>query len=424
MEVTVKEFKSLIQEEFSKFHSLLDRREQTLTTKLDEYLNSQKQEKELNVIKFENTTGVSSVDTSPPSQLSVLQFIAEDSPNNFIDKKPQIFEIKFQIHKGPVEKEIEQCGEIVMEQLAELSTVIHDTPVNTPQQETPPADTNISWGKIKQEMLETPCESTNERSSCSHEEVSPMDASAQPNANSWCEEPLPEHQEETVQQESHYDAITNMMNKVLKRGDIWCLVSCSWFKKWRLYASNKPAYNLQSLHPGPIDNSNLFCTSGLVKRGLVHNLDYKLVPEAAWKLLIDKFGANGTAIRRWVVEYGSFRKSTRVEVYLLALNCQILNGENKENKVVHMSRMANFYNLETQVKQSLNLNAKTSLNVSYKTDRGEWNKLDDLNANPQVMGMFDGQQIRVEVQQRNGCKNRVRMSNEVNARHNKKAKFS
>ena len=423
MEVTVKELKNLIQVEFSQFHNLLDRREETLTTKLDEYLNSQNKEKELNVIKFENTTGVSSVDTPPLSKLSILQFIAEDIPNSVIDKKPQIFEIKFQIHKGPVEKEIEQCGEIVMEQLAEMTTVICDTPVSTPQQETPPADTSTSWGKVKQEMLESLSESNNARfCSCSHEDVSPVDMSPQPNVNSWCEEPLPKH-EETVQHESHYEVITNMMNKDLKRGEIWCLVSCSWFKKWRFYASNKSAYNSQTLHPGPIDNSNLFCTTGLVKKGLVHNVDYRLVPEPAWKLLIDKFGTKGTAIRRWVVEYGSFHKSTRVEVYLLALNCQILNGKSKEDRVVHMSRMANFHNLETQVKQSLNLNAKTSFSVSYKTDKEKWNKLEDFNANPQILGMFDGQHIRVEIQQGNKSKNRVRLSNEVHEYHSKKAKL-
>ena len=415
----MKEFKNLIQKEFSKFHNLLDRREETLTTKLDEYLNSQNQEKELNVIKFENTTGVSAVDTIPLS----LQFIAEDSPNNLIDTKPQIFEIKFQIHKGPVEKEIEQCGEIVMEQLAESNTVNCDTPVSTPQQESPPADNNTNWGKVKQEASDSSYEFNNDRfCSCSHEDVSPMEMATQPPSNSWCEEPLPEHKE-NVQQESHYDVITSMMNKVLKKGDIWCLVSCSWFKKWRLYAGNKSVYNLQSLHPGPIDNSNLFCTTGILKKGLVHKVDYKLIPESAWKMLIDMFGAKGTSIRRWVVEYGSFRKNTRVEVYLLSLNCQIINGDSKEDKVVHMSRMANFHNLETQVKQSMNLNPKTSLNISYKTDKDNWIKFEDFNVNPQSMGMFDGQQIRVVVHSGNNSKNRLRISDEAHVHHSKKAKF-
>ena len=78
MQGSVKEIKNRIQEEFSRFHNLLDRRQEKLTTKLDKYLSSQNQEK-LNLVKFENATEIDSIDTLPPSQLSLLQFIAEET---------------------------------------------------------------------------------------------------------------------------------------------------------------------------------------------------------------------------------------------------------------------------------------------------------------------------------------------------------
>ena len=62
MQGSVKEIKNRIQEEFSRFHNLLDRRQEKLTTKLDKYLSSQNQEK-LNLVKFENATEIDSIDT-------------------------------------------------------------------------------------------------------------------------------------------------------------------------------------------------------------------------------------------------------------------------------------------------------------------------------------------------------------------------
>ncbi|KAI6656629.1 serine/threonine-protein kinase kinY-like [Oopsacas minuta] len=408
MKGTVKEFKNLIEEEFNRFHSLLDRRQHALTTKLDEYINLQNQEKELNLIKFENSTEIDSIETPPPTQLSILQFIAEETPIKYVDKKPQFFEIKFQIQKGPVEKEIEQCGEILMEQLAEL-----DTPPQTPQEENYPLPYNFPSPIIKQEVEER----SNEFCSCNCEDVAPMPT--QPKLNSWFDELKSTPQEqEMVQEKSHYDVIMDLMDSTLRKGDIWCLVSCSWFRAWRQYASNK----LVSESPGPVDNLDLLNTNGILKKNLVQNVDYKLVPESAWRLLLEKFGSKSSVIRRWVVEYGSFRKGLRVEVYLLALNCQINNKEDKQNKVVQMSRLANFSNLETQLKQNVKFLNKAPLQFSYRNHVNEWKVLDDLKLSPQAMGMLDGQQIKVDVK-RNNCKSRVRTSNGLDTSFSKKGKF-
>lgn len=408
MQGSVKEIKNRIQEEFSRFHNLLDRRQEKLTKKLDKYLSSQNQEK-LNLVKFENATEIDSIDTPPPSQLSLLQFIAEETPNNIVDKKPQFFEIKFLFHKDAVEKEIEQCGDIVMEQLAEL-----DTPPQTPQEEQYPSLYNFPSPVVKQESLHDFCDCKE----VMKKKKTLRNLSSQRTAA--ISTPL---REEVVQEttQTHFEAVSNLMDNKLRKGDVWCLVSCSWFKKWRQYASSEIASKSDDMNPGPIDNSDILGPSGLLKKDLVQNVDYKLMPDTAWKLLYKKFGSTSSAIRRWVVEYGAFRKTMRVEVYLLALNCQINNREKTTDKVVHMSRMANFHNLENQVKQNLKLLSETVLEVSYSTRKNEWQTLDDFTRTPQEMGMFDGQQIKVNVKKET-CKSRVRKCSGLETSMSKKAR--
>ena len=400
MQGPVKEIKNRIQEEFSRFHSLLDRRQEKLTTKLDEYVNSQNQEN-WNLIKFENSTEIDSIDTPPPSHLSVLQFIAEETPNSIVDKKPQFFEIKFLFHKDAVEKEIEQCGDIVMEKLAEL-----DTPPQTPQEEQYPPLYNCPSPVVKQESTHDFCD-------C--KEVVKRDTL----------QDLSRDRTESVstplRQETHFEVVSNLIDSKLRKGDVWCLVSCSWFRKWRQYASNELASESDDMNPGPIDNSGILGPSGLLKKDLVQNVDYKLMPDSTWKLLCKKFGSTSSAIRRWVVEYGAFRKTMRVEVYLLALNCQINNKEMKTDKVVHMSRMANFHNLGNQVKQNLKLPSETVLEVSYLTKNNEWQTMDDFAQTPQEIGIFDGQQIKINVK-KDTSKGRVRKSSGLETSMSKKAR--
>ena len=407
MQGPVKEIKNRIQEEFSRFHNLLDRRQEKLNTKLDKCLNSQNQDK-LNLIKFENATEIDSIDTPPPSQLSLLQFIAEDIPNNIADKKPQFFEIKFLFHKDAVEKEIEQCGDIVMEKLAEL-----DTPPQTPQEEQYPPLYNFPSPIVKQESVHDFCDCSEFlkrntlQNMCSHH--------TEPTSTSLRQEVV----QEKIQ--THFEVISNLMGNKLRKGDVWCLVSCSWFRKWRQYASSELANESEDMNPGPIDNSDILGPNGLLKKDLVQNVDYKLMPDTAWKLLCKKFGSASSAIRRWVVEYGAYRKTERVEVYLLALNCKINSKEKNTDKVVHMSRMANFHNLDNQVKQNFKLPSETVLEVSYLTKKNEWQTLDKFAQTPQEMGMFDGQHIKINVN-KDTSKSRARKSRGLETSMSKKAR--
>lgn len=93
---------------------------------------------------------------------------------------------------------------------------------------------------------------------------------------------------------------------------IRCLISCHWFEKWSKFihiALNVGIDGINdSSHPGPVTSFMLikFALPNFrpmrLKKNLVEDFDYKLIPEIAWDLLI-----------QW---YGISEKSTRLSRYV------------------------------------------------------------------------------------------------------------
>ena len=88
--------------------------------------------------------------------------------------------------------------------------------------------------------------------------------------------------------------------------------------------------NLASSHPGPIDNGPLYQKDPgkekEIREHMIDELDYQLLPEEAWKVLVEAFGTTPgqEPIIRKVVENGMFIKHYKVEVYFV----EILMAEN------------------------------------------------------------------------------------------------
>ena len=75
-----------------------------------------------------------------------------------------------------------------------------------------------------------------------------------------------------------------------------------------------------SEHPGPVDNRSLFKYDGSdIREHMIDELDYILLPEEAWKLLVDRFGIRNEQepIQRKVIQHGMFGILCKVEVYLI-----------------------------------------------------------------------------------------------------------
>ena len=92
------------------------------------------------------------------------------------------------------------------------------------------------------------------------------------------------------------------------------LVDNHWFRKASSYLAGKSA------HLGPIDNKPLWKEDRSdIRDHMICDLDYVLVPEEAWDLLVAEFGldednleSTNTAVKRYVVEHGMFVKQLKV----------------------------------------------------------------------------------------------------------------
>jgi hypothetical protein len=82
--------------------------------------------------------------------------------------------------------------------------------------------------------------------------------------------------------------ILQLENSSLIEGQIWCLLDAKWYQNWKAHCQ-------QESHPppGPIDNSHLLLNpaSGSLKKGLVFDEDYILLPQAAFNILKDWYSA-------------------------------------------------------------------------------------------------------------------------------------
>ena len=109
------------------------------------------------------------------------------------------------------------------------------------------------------------------------------------------------------------------------------LVDIKWFKQVKIHVGLEEA-RFGNHHPGPVNTKNLFKEDGSdIKEHMIDELDYVLVPEEAWVLLVDKFGIGEgqKSVKRKVVEHGMFSKHRRVEVYYTG--CELAHEINMED---------------------------------------------------------------------------------------------
>ena len=160
----------------------------------------------------------------------------------------------------------------------------------------------------------------------------------------------------------------------------------------------------ESANPGPIDNKPLFKEDNSdIRDHMIDELDYTLVPEEAWSLLVDRFGLveGQEPVRRKVVEHGMFVKHCKVEVYFI--NFQLAENSNLED--IRMKKFSKSDTLEHIQKVM-----RTEFNIAEGSEARLWNKyssntfeqLSKLDHTVQDAGLFSGQLIIIEVQNEDG----------------------
>jgi ubiquitin carboxyl-terminal hydrolase 4/11 len=85
--------------------------------------------------------------------------------------------------------------------------------------------------------------------------------------------------------------VTQLQEQHLKDNETWCLVSKTWYTRWKQYCSrlNSPAPEVRNLGqqspPGPINNISIL-SNGKLAEDLVLDDTVYAVPESAWDELI------------------------------------------------------------------------------------------------------------------------------------------
>lgn len=83
--------------------------------------------------------------------------------------------------------------------------------------------------------------------------------------------------------------IDTARKRPLREGDTWYVISQSWFKRWRRALSgmdSKEGGVLLEKDVGPVDNATIITDQGSLMLTVEEGIDYQLVPEDAWALLV------------------------------------------------------------------------------------------------------------------------------------------
>ena len=214
-------------------------------------------------------------------------------------------------------------------------------------------------------------------------------------------EDIPVKQDESPPFDTQRNEIHSLLSKPLQTGQKWFLVHIRWFKQWKRFVGydnwDRASAGDEVARPGPIDNTSLL-DSHKLRRHQVDEIDYKLVPEEAWRKLGAWYGImpDSIPISRRVVEYGKFVKQCKVEIYPLELKACLYPKES-EYKIVRISRCDTIRVLEKKMRKVFEIESGKEVRIYNRYMTYTYELIKDLNLEAQDVGLFDGQCVLMEV---------------------------
>ena len=127
----------------------------------------------------------------------------------------------------------------------------------------------------------------------------------------------------------------------------------------------------------------------------MEELDYFLLPEAAWTKLTSWYGLsqNSRPLARKVVEHGMYMKHCKVEVYLLEFKLSLHPNLNS-TKPQRFSRADTVGDLEAIMKEEFNVERYTECRVWHRFMTNTYELLSNCSQTLQDAGLYNGQ-VRV-----------------------------
>merc|ERR1719210_1420236 len=209
--------------------------------------------------------------------------------------------------------------------------------------------------------------------------------------------------------------LQKLVDKTLVKGDAWFLVDNHWFKQAKKYlawegslADSGGTVGDESANPGPIDNKPLWKEDGSdIREHMIDEMDYVLVPEEAWDMLVAAFGlqdnveGTSSAVKRKVVEHGMFVKQFKVEVYYIEF--QLAENSNlEEQKKKKFSKSDTLEEIQTVMKELFGIPALEETRLWNKYTSNTYEQLARLDNTVQDAGLFSGQLIIIERKNEDG----------------------
>jgi len=217
---------------------------------------------------------------------------------------------------------------------------------------------------------------------------------------------MAEPSDTTAQLQSLRSELQKHSEKALAKGESWYLLDNHWYKQLKGYIGLDSGGEMgqESANPGPIDNGPLFKDdSSDIRDHMIDELDYTLVPEEAWTLLVARFGLsqNQEPIRRKVVEHGMFVKHCKVEVYFIEF--QLAENNNLEDtRKKKFSKSDTLEHIQSTMRAEFNIAAESDVRLWNKYSSNTFEQLAKLDHTVQDAGLFSGQLIIIEVKNEDG----------------------
>jgi len=203
------------------------------------------------------------------------------------------------------------------------------------------------------------------------------------------------------------------LEKQLIKGDTWYLIDNHWLKQCKkyvgfegtMYDSGGVEAGDESANPGPIDNKTLFKddNSGDIREHMIDELDYVLVAEEGWNMLVERFHLEQgqEAIARKVVEHGMFVKHCKVEVYYIEF--QLAENSDLETVVKKkFSKSDTLEHIEKLMRTEFSINEGVETRLWNKYTSNTYEQLARLDNTVQDAGLFSGQLIIIEQKNEDG----------------------
>ncbi|KAG8774508.1 CSN-associated deubiquitinating enzyme Ubp12 [Serendipita sp. 397] len=116
-----------------------------------------------------------------------------------------------------------------------------------------------------------------------------------------------------VSTRNKWEAIAKLRYTPQKRGDIWFLVSSTWYQKWkRMCAPSHYRGDDSSLDP--VDNSDIVDENGVLLSRLVEETHYEVVCKEAWDNFVEWYGQGSYILPRKIITEG-VSNYRRAEIY-------------------------------------------------------------------------------------------------------------